>query len=57
MGTWDSEINQIQLHNSDYRVRNLIYLHVIVVPFVLGYRVSPDAPVNAGEVPAVHFAY
>lgn len=28
--TWDSEINQIQLHNPDYRVRNLIYLRVIV---------------------------
>lgn len=42
-GTRDSEINQIQSHNSDYRVRNLIYLHVIVVPFILRYGIPPDA--------------
>lgn len=35
-----SEINQIQSRNSDYRVRNLIYLRVIVVPFVLRYCIS-----------------
>lgn len=42
-GTRDSEINQIQSHNSDYRVRNLIYLHVIVVPFILRYGIPLDA--------------
>jgi len=42
-GTQDSEINQIQSHNSDYRVRNLIYLRVIVVPFILRYGIPPDA--------------
>ena len=42
-GTRDSEINQIQSHNSDYRVRNLIYLSVIVVPFILRYGIPPDA--------------
>lgn len=39
----DSEINQIQLRDSDYRVRNLIYLRVIVPPFVLRYRIPLDA--------------
>lgn len=51
--TWNSEINQIQLHNSDYRVRNLIYLRVIVPPFVLRYRIPLDAVNGTGGTSAL----